>query len=87
MRNHEPARAVASYEEAVRALTASQGDKSPMLARPLARLGDAELALGHSGRARDVYARALAVVPDDASQAELRHELQAALAKLTSDAR
>jgi eukaryotic-like serine/threonine-protein kinase len=79
----QPARAAASYEQAIAALTASQGEKSLLLARPLARLGDAEVALGQRARARDAYARAIAVVANDKSQAALRSELDAALAKLS----
>jgi tetratricopeptide (TPR) repeat protein len=83
LRIGQPARAAASYEEAVKALTASQGEKSLLLARPLGRLGDAELALRQPARARDAYERAITIVAGDKSQAEMRGELEAALAKVS----
>ena len=83
LRIGQPARAAASYEEAVNALVASQGEKSLLLARPLGRLGDAEVALGQPARARAAYARAVAIVGNDKSQADMRRELEAALAKLS----
>ena len=82
LRHGRPADAIAPAREAVRIMTASQGEDAARAARPLATLGDALRAAGRPREARDAYQRGLTVVGDDPSNAKLRAELARALTEL-----
>ena len=79
----QPERARPLYLESIRALEASQGKDSHMLARPYADLAALDLAAGNRAAAIAGYQHALALTGDDAHNAQFRADTEAALAKLT----
>jgi tetratricopeptide (TPR) repeat protein/predicted Ser/Thr protein kinase len=87
LRSGQPAKAVGSFERAVRAIEASQSKTSPLLARHLVGMADAYVALKRPALAIPAYERALTVIGTDANDAYYRCEIEFSLAKALVGAR